>query len=234
MRGAQNNVNDIGKLSQNIGQSVEHILDSLVGRKQAEGEQHDLSFDAELIFEVGWIDESHVRNPMRDRIDLGRRRIVNILQYPTSPLGHDNQPGRERDQLLHDTPLVGARLTQNGVERRDNGHPQFAQERQNVTAGGSAENAELMLQADDVYVADVEEVRGTQVGRQVLLFNLEANDFGVFVTVFDVVDRDRKTPALRIPICDGGKQVGRERGDPAFARQVVADKGDLSYFGGSS
>ena len=31
--------------------------------------------------------------------------------------------------------------------------------------------AELVLQANDVDVADVEEVRGTQVGRQVLLFN---------------------------------------------------------------
>jgi hypothetical protein len=46
------------------------------------------------------------------------------------------------------------------MKRRDNGHPQFAQECQNVTTGGPAENAELVLQADDVYVADVEEVRG--------------------------------------------------------------------------
>ena len=30
-----------------------------------------------------------------------------------------------------------------------------------MTAGGPPENAELVLQADDVHVADVEEIRGT-------------------------------------------------------------------------
>jgi hypothetical protein len=47
------------------------------------------------------------------------------------------------------------------MKRNDDGHSQFTQECQNVTAGWPAENAELVLQTDDVYVADVEEVRGT-------------------------------------------------------------------------
>ena len=56
-------------------------------------------------------------------------------------------------------PLVGFRLTQNGMKRGDNGHSQFAQECQDMAAGQPAENAEFVLQADDVHVADVEEVR---------------------------------------------------------------------------
>ena len=80
-------------------------------------------------------------------------------------------------------------------------------------------------------VADVEEVRGAQVGRQVLLFNLEANDIGVVVTALDVVDRDREALGLGMCLCDGGQQVGRESGDAALARQVVADKGDLPDLG---
>ena len=143
-------------------------------------------------------------------------------------LGHDDQPCRERDQLLHDAPLVGSRLTQNGMKRRDNRHPQFAQECQDVTAGGSAEDAELVLQADDVHVADVEKVRGAEIGRQVLFFNLKTNHFRVFIAAFDVVDRHRETLALRMRGGDGREQVGRERGDAAFARQVVADEGDLA------
>ena len=122
---------------------------------------------------------------MRDQIDLGRRRLVNILQHLPSALGHDHQPGRERDQLLHHAPLVGSRLAQNGMQRCDDGHSQFAQERQDVTAGRPAENAELVLQADDVHVADVEEVRGAQIGRQVLLLNLEANHFRVLVAALE-------------------------------------------------
>ena len=116
------------------------------------------------------------------------------------------------------------------MQRGDNRHPQFAQERQNVTAGGPAENAELVLQADDVHVADVEEVRGAQIGRQVLLLNLKANHFRVFVAALDIVHRHRETLALRMRGCDGCKQVGRERGDAALARQVVADESDLANF----
>ena len=59
------------------------------------------------------------------------------------------------------------------MERGDNRHPQFAQQRQNMTAGWPPENAELVLQADDVHVADVEEIRGTQIGRKVLFLNFE-------------------------------------------------------------
>jgi hypothetical protein len=78
---------------------------------------------------------------------------------------------------------------QNGMKRCDNRHSQFAQERQDVPTSWPAKNAELVLQADDVQVADVEEVRRAQLGEQVLLLNLEANYFRVFVTTFYVVDR---------------------------------------------
>jgi hypothetical protein len=32
---------------------------------------------------------------MRDEIDLGRRRVVNLLQHLPAPLSHDHEPGRE-------------------------------------------------------------------------------------------------------------------------------------------
>ena len=99
-----------------------------------------------------------------------------------------------------------------------------------MTAGGPAENAELVLQADDVHVADVEEVRGAQIGRQVLLLNLEANHFRVLVAAWNVVDRNGEALALGMRAGDGGQQVGRERSDAALARQVVADKRDLANF----
>jgi hypothetical protein len=54
--------------------------------------------------------------------------------------------------------MVGSRLMQNGMKGCDNRHSQFAQERQDVPTSGPAENAELVLQADDVHVTDVEEV----------------------------------------------------------------------------
>ena len=99
-----------------------------------------------------------------------------------------------------------------------------------MTTGGSAENAKLVLQADDIHVADVEEVRGTQIGRQVLLLNLEANHLRVLVAVLKVVDRHREALALGMRACDGGKQVSRERSNAALAWHVVSNKSDLADF----
>ena len=97
MGGAQDNVNHLGELGHDLRQSVQHVLDALVGRKQAEGEQHHLAFHAELVLKVGRIDEPHVGNAMRDQIDLGRWRVVDVLQHLPAALGHDNQARRERD-----------------------------------------------------------------------------------------------------------------------------------------
>ena len=99
-----------------------------------------------------------------------------------------------------------------------------------MTAGRPAENAELVLQADDVHVADVEEVGGAQIGRQVLFLNLKVNYFRILVAAFDVVHRHRETLALRMRGLDRRKQVGSERSDAALARQVVADESDLANF----
>ena len=100
-----------------------------------------------------------------------------------------------------------------------------------MAARGSAENAELVLQADDVHVADIEEVGRAQIGRQVLLLDLESNYLRILIAALDVIHRHAETLALRMRGCDGGKQVGREGGNAALARQVVADKGDLADFG---
>jgi hypothetical protein len=102
-----------------------------------------------------------------------------------------------------------------------------------VTAGilSSTENAELVLQADNVDVADVEEIRRSQIGREILFFNLEANHLRIFVAAFDIVHRHHQTLALWVGSCDGSKQVGGERGNSALAGQVVAHEGDLSNFG---
>ena len=135
---------------------------------------------------------------MCDQIDLGRRRAINVLQHLPPALRHNDQPRRKRDQLLHDAPLVRSRFAQNGVQRRDHRHSQFAQECQDVAAGGPSENAELVLQTDNVHVADVEEIRGAQIGRQVLFLNLKANHLRVVVAALDVVHRHRETLALGI------------------------------------
>src|SRR5690348_17086790 len=75
------------------------------------------------------------------------------------------------------------------MKRGDNRHSQFAQERQDMTTGRPAENAELVLQTDNIHIANVEEVRGAHIGRQILLLNFEANHLRVLVATRNVVDR---------------------------------------------
>src|SRR5450755_2740433 len=116
------------------------------------------------------------------------------------------------------------------MQGSDYGHSQFAQERQYVTAGGSAEYAEFVLQAHNVNVADVQEVRGTQVRRQVLLLNLEANHFRIFVATRDVVDGHSEALGEGIRAGNRGKQVSCKGSDAALARQVVGDKRNLADF----
>ena len=169
---------------------------------------------------------------MRDEINLGRRRLVNLLQHLPAALRHHHQPRRARDQFLHHAPLVGVGLAQDGVQRGDHRHLQLAQQRQHMAAGRPAENPELVLQADDVDVADVEEVRRALVGGQVLFLDLEANFRRIFVAALEVVDRHRKALGLGLLGRHRRQQVGGEGGDAAFARQVIAEEGDLPDFGG--
>ncbi len=164
---------------------------------------------------------------MRNQINLGRWRVVNLVQHLPTPLGHDHEPGRTRDQFLHHPALVGGRLLQHRVQRRDDRHFQFPQHGQHVAAGRPAKNPELVLHADDVHIADIQEVRRALIRRQVLFLNLEAHRRRVFVTTLNVIDRHRETLALGMFRCHGREQVGGERGDAAFARQVIAEQRDL-------
>ena len=84
---------------------------------------------------------------MGDKINFGRWRLINLLEHLLCPLGHDHQPGRARDQLLHHAPLLEVWLTQDGMERCDHGRFQFAQQPPQVTSCRPAENPELVLYA---------------------------------------------------------------------------------------
>jgi hypothetical protein len=57
-----------------------------------------------------------------------------------------------------------------------------------------------MLHADDVHAYDVEEIGAAQVGRQVLLRNLEAHLRRIIVTAREVIDWHRQaTVSLETP-----------------------------------
>ena len=85
-----------------------------------------------------------------------------------------------------------------------------------------------MLQADDVDVAEVEEVGRPAIGVEILLGKLEAHFGRVVVAAFDVVDRRDDAVGLGILRGDRLAQVEGERRDAALPRQIIADEGDLA------
>ncbi len=208
------------------------MLDPLVWREQAEGQQDASSFDAELIFVIIRIDKRDVRNPVRNQIDLGGRRLINFLQHPPTSLRHHHQPRRERDQIVRHAPLFRVRLTQDGVQRRHHRHFQLAQQRQHMTPRRPSENPKLVLQTDDVCVADVQKIRSSLIRRQILFLDFKSHHLRIFVSPFDVVHRHSEAFVSGKFRRHGRQDIRRERRDAAFARQVVAEKCYLPKFRG--
>ena len=93
MRGAQHDVDDVGKLRHDIRERIEHLFNPLVRREQPEGQQHPPSVHTKLFLVMIRGDEWHVGNTMRDEIDLAHWRLVHLLQEVSSALRHDHQPG---------------------------------------------------------------------------------------------------------------------------------------------
>ena len=78
-------------------------------------------------------------------------------------------------ELVHHAALQRIGLGEDGVQRRDDRHPELAQELKDVAPGLSAEDSVLVLDRDDVDRVDVQEVRGAAVRRELALGDLEPN-----------------------------------------------------------
>src|ERR1039458_2162952 len=100
-----------------------------------------------------------------------------------------------------------------------------------MAAGRAAENSELVLQRDNVHIAGVEEGGGLPVRFQILPVNLEASHLRILIAPLDVSDGHREAAALGMPRCHSLQEVGGERRNAAFARQVIAEKRDGSSAG---
>ena len=223
----QHDVDEVGEFTKDRGHRPQHPLDSLVGRQEPESERDELALDRELILvEIG-IDERHVGDAVRDQVDLGVGDVVDVAKERAGTLGHHDQAGRELGDLTEHAALLGAGLLEHGVQRRDDRHPQVAQQADDMAAGRAAEDAVLVLEADDVGVGEIEEIGRPQVRVELLFLDLEPDFRRVVVTLGNVVDRHDE--AIRAGILGGDRRaevVGEGR-DAALSRQVIADERDL-------
>ena len=228
MRGAEDDVDDVGELADHLRQRLEGVLDPLVRREQAEREDDVLPLDAELFLRRVGIDERHVGNAVGDDVDLRRGDAVDVEQELAAALRHHDESRGELGQFPQHAALIGRGLFQHGVERRHHRHADVAQQREDVPPRLAAEDAVLVLQRDDVDVAEVEKVGRAAIGIEVLLLELELHFPRVVVAFGDVVDRHDAAVDRRVLGGDRAEQVGGEGGDAALARQVVADEAEFA------
>jgi hypothetical protein len=195
MRGSEHDVDRVGVPLEDRRQRVDHVLDALVGREQPEGEDHVLAADAELVLAAAR--GRHVRNAVRDPVDLPLRYAVDLAQQGGARRAHHHDALGEADQLVHRGALELVRRREDRMERRHDRHAQLAQQRQHVAAALAAEDPVLVLHARDVDRVDVQEVRRPAVRGDVAVRDLEADRRRIGVTPVAVVHGEREAVERR-------------------------------------
>jgi len=106
-----------------------------------------------------------------------------------------------------------------------------ADEFEDVGAVLSPENAELVLKANHVHLAHVEEVCGHSVVGEGSLVDLEPHLGGVAVPLGYVVHHHGPAFPFRVLLGQGRQKVRGERRDPALAGKIVPYENDLARHG---
>jgi len=181
-----------------------------------------------VVFVKARIGEGDVGNAVRDERDLLVGIVINFAQHTARAFGHDNNACRHVDQLGENTPLVGIGFFQNGMQGGDDGHARAAQQAEEMAAGRTAEDAELVLHAERVDVGEIEEIGRAHVGRHVGLGDLEADVVRVFVFAGPVGDGNDRAAPSGVGLGHRVAQIAGEGGDTALARRIVAEKSHLA------
>jgi hypothetical protein len=163
---------------------------------------------------------------MRNQIDFGNGNAEDFLQNVGRLPAHNDQAIGQCSDFFHYRSLIGIRLAKNRVQGCNHGHLQATQKFQDVAAGRSAENSVLMLQANQVNIAEIQEIRGLAIGSQFILRKFEANSGRIAVTFRSIVDRQREKLGGAVFGVNGVAQIGCEGSDATAPGQVVADNCD--------
>jgi hypothetical protein len=125
MRGAHDEVDEIGMSGDEGGQGSNDGLHALVWAQQAEGQQHALPGDAEARLEALLVTRRHVGDAVRDDLDARALQLVASRQQIRRDLAHDDQH-RRLGHLLDDRPLIRRRRIEDGVQGDRRWHAQRA------------------------------------------------------------------------------------------------------------
>src|SRR5450432_2798542 len=97
---------------------------------------------------------------MRNQIDFLCGNAEDLLQDVRGSLAHDDQAVREGDNFLHDCSLVWIRVAKHGVQGSCEGHAQVPEKLQDMRARRATKDSIFVLQANQINVAEIQEVGG--------------------------------------------------------------------------
>jgi hypothetical protein len=97
-----------------------------------------------------------------------------------------------------------------------------------MTPRWTAEDAKLVFDADDIHIRDVQKIRRTQIRGEVLLGDLKAHFRRIIIAISQIVHGHDETLHGGKFLGHGAAQIGGERGDAAFARQIITEERDFT------
>ena len=222
-----NDVDRIGMIEEDGGQRLDHRLQSLVGGDEAEGQQHLAAGEAEA--RLGALG-GRIR-PVRDAVghhhDLALRHAVDALQDLAPLFRHDDQPGGGADQPLHDPPLVRIGPLQNGMERHHDRNGKALDQRQQVGACGPAENAEFVLDPDQLGAAGFDPLGSGQIVGERVLTERTGHRGRVIIGLAGIVHRIMIDPHFGEACAERVENVRGVGRKAAAARQRIPDQGNV-------
>jgi len=165
---------------------------------------------------------------VRDDFDLLARHVVDGAQQLARFFGHHDDFDRGRDHAFEDVTLRDGRRGKDGMQRRHHGYGEVIEQRQDEAAGLAAENAELVLQRDDIEAAAIDELGGARITFDEIGLDRGGDRRRIVVRTALIVHRDDRGTGLRMRASDCLLQIRGERRNPATAGQRVSDKGDAA------
>ena len=112
------------------------------------------------------------------------------------------------------------------MKRRDDRHPERAQEGEDVGARLATKDSVLVLHGQHIDVIDVQEIGRAAVRAEITLGNLEPDSRRIDVPSTGIVHREHERVDMRQLCRQRIGEVRRECGDSALPRQVIAKDGD--------
>ena len=182
MRGADDEVHDVREPANHGGQRSDHRLDAFVAAEQPEREEQPSSRHAELGLEhlpIGAA--SQHGNSMRNDPHFRSAHAVRAREQVSCNLAHYNELLAALPHLPHDCRLILRRTLENRVKRDHCRHAQRVDEIEKIAAIVAAENAVLVLNADQPNAAVIDEFRRPGVVGFDVLPELELDLGGVLV-----------------------------------------------------